>query len=177
MKYFERDHIHVTFIRVYCYSHSIFIISIVANLLLCPILSKTLLYLCLYKKKKQCLQIWYTIRGFRQTLRGLGRHTSQIKENCVHAKLLQSCPILCDPMDCSLPGFSVLGILQARILEWVAMPHPSVVSNPFLGLFYDCFQIFATLKYILRYGNELSASLSFQCVVFFFFFGLFVSMS
>ena len=28
---------------------------------------------------------------------------------------------LCDPMDCSLPGFSVHGILQARILEWVAM--------------------------------------------------------
>ena len=37
-------------------------------------------------------------------------------------KLLQSCPTLCDPMDCGLPGFSVHGILQARILEWVAMP-------------------------------------------------------
>ena len=37
-------------------------------------------------------------------------------------KSLQSCPILCDPMDCGLPGFSVHGILQARILEWVAMP-------------------------------------------------------
>ena len=34
----------------------------------------------------------------------------------------QSCPILCDPMDGSLPGSSVHGILQARILEWVAMP-------------------------------------------------------
>jgi len=34
----------------------------------------------------------------------------------------QSCPTLCDPMDCSLPGFSVHGILQARILGWVAMP-------------------------------------------------------
>ena len=32
----------------------------------------------------------------------------------------QSCPTLCDPMDCSLPGFSVRGILQARILEWIA---------------------------------------------------------
>ena len=41
---------------------------------------------------------------------------------CVCAKLLQSCLTLCDPMDCSLPGFSVLGILQARVLEWVAMP-------------------------------------------------------
>ena len=33
----------------------------------------------------------------------------------------QSCPTLCDPMDCSSPGSSVLGILQARILEWVAI--------------------------------------------------------
>ena len=35
---------------------------------------------------------------------------------------LQSCPTLCDSMDCSLPGFSVHGILQARMLECVAMP-------------------------------------------------------
>ena len=37
------------------------------------------------------------------------------------AKSLQSCRTLCDPMDCSLPGFSVHGILQARTLEWVAI--------------------------------------------------------
>ena len=41
---------------------------------------------------------------------------------CVCAKLLQSCPTLCDPMDYSPPGSSVNGILQARMLEWVAMP-------------------------------------------------------
>ena len=35
---------------------------------------------------------------------------------------LQSCPILCDLMDCSPPGSSIRGILQARILEWVAIP-------------------------------------------------------
>ena len=40
----------------------------------------------------------------------------------VHAKSLQSCPALCDPIDNSLPGSSVHGILQARILEWVAVP-------------------------------------------------------
>ena len=34
----------------------------------------------------------------------------------------QSCPTLCDPMDCNPPGSSVHGILQARILEWVTMP-------------------------------------------------------
>ena len=41
---------------------------------------------------------------------------------CVYAKLFQSCPTLCEPMDCSPPGFSVHGTLQARILEWVARP-------------------------------------------------------
>ena len=38
-----------------------------------------------------------------------------------YAKLLQSCPTLWDPTDCSPPGSSVHGILQATILEWVAM--------------------------------------------------------
>ena len=58
----------------------------------------------------------------------------------VHAKSLQSCPILCDPTDCSPLGSSVHGILQARVLEWVTMPssrgsslprdRTCVVSNP-----------------------------------------------
>ena len=38
------------------------------------------------------------------------------------AKLLQLCPALCNPMNCSLPGSFVHGILQARILEWIAIP-------------------------------------------------------
>ena len=37
------------------------------------------------------------------------------------AKSLQSCLTLCDPIDCSLPGSSVPGILQARILEWAVI--------------------------------------------------------
>ena len=41
-----------------------------------------------------------------------------------------SCPIVCDPMDCSPVGFSIHGILQARILEWVAIPFSRVSSNP-----------------------------------------------
>ena len=40
----------------------------------------------------------------------------------MHAKSLQLCPTLCDPMDHSPPGSSPHRILQARILEWVAMP-------------------------------------------------------
>ena len=43
-------------------------------------------------------------------------------EVCVCAKLLQSYLTLCDPMDYSLSGSSVHGILQARILEWLTMP-------------------------------------------------------
>ena len=47
-------------------------------------------------------------------------------------KLLQSCPALCDPVDCALPSSSVHGILQAKIPEWVAMPF-SRWSSPSKG--------------------------------------------
>ena len=40
----------------------------------------------------------------------------------VKVKVSQSCLTLCDPKDCSLPGFSVHGILQARTMEWVTVP-------------------------------------------------------
>ena len=46
------------------------------------------------------------------------------------AKSLQSCPTLCDLTDCSPPGSSVHGILQARILEWVAMSSSRGSSRP-----------------------------------------------
>ena len=36
------------------------------------------------------------------------------------SEVVQSCPTLCDPMDCSLPGSSVHGIFQAIVLEWIA---------------------------------------------------------
>ena len=42
--------------------------------------------------------------------------------NFLCAQSLQLCSTLCDPMDCSPPNSSVHGILQARILEWIAMP-------------------------------------------------------
>ena len=49
---------------------------------------------------------------------------------CVCVKLLQSCLTLGDPMDYSPPGSSVYRILQARILEWVAMPSSGDVLDP-----------------------------------------------
>ena len=49
---------------------------------------------------------------------------------CASAKSIQSCPTLCDPMDCSLAASSVHGILQARILEGVATPFSRETSQP-----------------------------------------------
>ena len=51
-----------------------------------------------------------------------GSFFSSLLYVCQCAKSLQLCPTLCNPMDYSLPGSSVHGIFQARILEWVAMP-------------------------------------------------------
>jgi len=45
---------------------------------------------------------------------------SQIEEES-ESEVAQSCPTLCDPMDCSLPGSSVHGIFQAIVLEWIAI--------------------------------------------------------
>ena len=49
---------------------------------------------------------------------------------CMHAKSLQTCPILQDPLDCSPLSFSVSGILQAIIVEWVAMPSSTDLPDP-----------------------------------------------
>ena len=45
-------------------------------------------------------------------------------------EVAQSCLTLCDPVDCSPPGSSVHGILQARILDWVAISFSRVSSQP-----------------------------------------------
>ena len=46
------------------------------------------------------------------------------------SEVAQSCPTLCDPMDCSPPGSSIHGILQARLLEWVAISFSRGSSQP-----------------------------------------------
>ena len=45
----------------------------------------------------------------------------------------QARSMLCYPVDCSLPGSSVHGILQARILEWVAIPFSNTNTYPYLN--------------------------------------------
>ena len=46
------------------------------------------------------------------------------------SEVTQSCPTLCDLIDCSLTGFSIHGIFQARILEWVAISFSRRSSKP-----------------------------------------------
>ena len=77
----------------------------------------------------------------------------------MHAKLLQSCPILCDPTDCSLPGSSVRGILQARILEWAANPEikpTSLMPPAFAREFFTASAIREAPKVRETSGNEYS---------------------
>ena len=69
----------------------------------------------------------------------------------------QSCPTLCDPTDCSPPGFSVHGILQARILEWIAIPFSRGTSQPRDWTLVSCltgrfFTIWASGKSLLGKG-------------------------
>ena len=49
-------------------------------------------------------------------------------------EVTQLCPTLCDPMDCSLSGYSIHGIFQARVLEWVAISFSNYVEgNTYVG--------------------------------------------
>ena len=68
---------------------------------------------------------WHTYKGNSLSDRTCNcwsiKKETQDPMTCVHLLSLQSCPTLCLPKDCSPLGLSVHGILQARILEWVAM--------------------------------------------------------
>ena len=61
-------------------------------------------------------------------------------ESEVKVLVAQLCLILCDPMDCSPPGFSVHGILQARILEWIAIPFSRGLPHPGIKTWSPAFQ-------------------------------------
>ena len=74
--------------------------------------------------------------GFFQMEKGLRAKKEKVLEGMVvpsawnKVLVAQSCLTLCDPMDCSPPGSSVHGILQARTLEWVAISSARGSSNP-----------------------------------------------
>ena len=80
------------------------------------------------KSKTGFRKEWRSFRqqGHQESLLGASSVNGQepsvtLMSPCMRAKSLQSCLTLCDPMGCSPPGSSVHGILQARILEWVAV--------------------------------------------------------
>ena len=75
----------------------------------------------------------------------------------------QSCPTLCDPLDCNLPGSSVHGMLQARILEWVALSSSSgsfltQILNPGLHIAGRFFTIWATDQVVNCHLRDFAAS-------------------
>ena len=80
-----------------------------------------------------CICPFLYYKGFSALLSGHIFFSVSVKRNSLnlslHVKSLQLCPLLW-PVDCSPPGSSVHGILQARILEWVAMPSSKVCSQP-----------------------------------------------
>ena len=85
----------------------------------------------------------------------------------VKVLVTQSCPTLRDPMDCSLPGSSVHGILQARILEWIAIPFSRGSSRPSNWTYISCiagrfFTIYATREAL----GALKYYLTFKCTLF-----------
>ena len=69
---------------------------------------------------------------------------------CVHA---QACVTLCDPMDCSLPGSSVRGILQARILEWIAISFSRGSSWPRDRTWVSCKNLWQILYCLSQLGS------------------------
>ena len=66
---------------------------------------------------------------------GVGCHFLQRMKVKSESEVVQSCPTLCDPMDCSPPGSSVHGIFQARVLEWGAIAFSTSSSgNPIIRM-------------------------------------------
>ena len=64
---------------------------------------------------------WHAIKTVDQSTQGWSARESLTPKLSVVSEVTQLCLTLCDPMDCSLPGSSIHGIFQARILEWVAI--------------------------------------------------------
>ena len=74
------------------------------------------------------------VRGGGQEVRSSGWSSGEelphVQDKKSESEVTQLCPTLCGPTHCSPPGPSVHGILQARILEWVAMPSSRGASQP-----------------------------------------------
>ena len=69
------------------------------------------------------------------------------------SKITQSCPTLSDPMDCSLPGSSVHGIFQARVLEWCAIAFSDIKKCSHLALVFKLSNYFRLLTDAIDRGK------------------------
>ena len=67
------------------------------------------------------------------------------------SEVAQLCPTLSDPMDCSLPGSSIHGIFQARVLEWGAIAFSNMVNKTLYLKIFVCFLYINTHFYIFLY--------------------------
>ena len=86
-----------------------------------------------------------------------------IKHYESESEVAQSCLTLCDPMDCSLPGSSVHGIFQARVLEWAAISFLRGPSRPMdqtqvFRIVGRRFTVWATREAIKHYGRSLETT-------------------
>ena len=72
------------------------------------------------------------------------------------SEVVQSCPTLRDPMDCSLPGSSAHGILQARVLEWVA-----IAFSPYA---HKAIQTYYCAKHRTRANQEMAVGKKYQSI-------------
>ena len=94
------------------------------------------------------------------------RLTDSIRKK--ESEVSQSCLTLCDPMDCNLPGSSIHGILQARVLEWVAISFSRGSSQPrdltrVSGIVGRLFTIWATRENIQTvYSSHISDNISYS---------------
>ena len=80
-----------------------------------------------WKKKKSKVELWSAHHG-KQNAKKRKRKKRQHLGASSCREVAQSCLTFCDPMDCSLPGSSLRGILQARVLEWVAISQARVLE-------------------------------------------------
>ena len=85
-----------------------------------------------------------------------GRETFRYFLFTLWSEVAQSCVTLCSPMDCSLPGSSIHGIFQARVLEWVAISFSRGSFQPRDGTWVSyiagrCFTLWATREAPLLY--------------------------
>ena len=84
----------------------------------------------------------------------------------LYSEVAQSCPTLCNPMDCSLPGSLIRGIFQARVLEWVAISLSRGSSQP-----RDRTQVSSIVgRCFYRLSFQGSPCIEFMCIAKFFLF-------